>query len=223
MTRNSSARATQKSGPRALEGPQKPRSPQGGKEGVEGKPRRRRFSEPETRAGGGSGQTPGLRPGRAEEPPAAPDCAPAPGSRTSAGRAAPTLGGPCRSRLQGPGRVQRVRSPVTWWPGPRSDLRAENSAARHPGIRSFGGLGAARCGVPVGFETASSRCRRWPEGAELGSQLGPSAVRTPPPLRTRNKTAPRASTATPHPSSLNPNSRPSPYVEGVGFLFGSKI
>lgn len=51
MTRNSSVPATQKSGPRALEGAQKPRSPQGGREGAEGKPLRRRFSEPETRAG----------------------------------------------------------------------------------------------------------------------------------------------------------------------------
>lgn len=188
MTRDSSAPATQKSSPRALEGPQKPRSLQGGRQGADGKPLRRRFCEAEPRAGGGSGQTPGLRPGRAEEPPAAPECAPAPGSRTSASRAAPPLGGPCRSRLRGPGRAQRARSRVTWWPGPRSDLRAENSAARRPGLLSFEGLRAARRGVPVGFETASSRCSRGPEGAELGSQLGPSAVRTAPPLRTRNKT-----------------------------------
>lgn len=190
MTRNSSVPATQKSGPRAPEGPQKPRSPQGGREGAEGKPLRRRFSEPETRAGGARPRrrvcAPGAR--RSRPQPGAPGCAAAPGSRTSAGRAALTLGGSCRSRLQGPGRVQRVRSPVTWWPGPRSDLRAENSPARRPVIRSFGGLGAARRAVPMGFETASSRCRRWPEGAELGSQLGPSAVRMPPPLRTRNKT-----------------------------------
>lgn len=149
MTRHSAAPATQKSCPRALEGPQKPRSLQGGREGAGGKALGRRFSEPETRAGGGSGQTPGLRPGRAEEPPGAPDCAPALGSRTSAGRAALTLGGPCRSRLQGPGLTQWVRSPVTWWPGPRSDLRAENSAARRPRILSFGGLGAAGRGVAV--------------------------------------------------------------------------
>lgn len=71
MTRNSSVPATQKSGPRAREGAQKPRSPQGGREGAEGKPLRRCFSEPETRGGRCSAQTPGLRPGRAEEPPAA--------------------------------------------------------------------------------------------------------------------------------------------------------
>lgn len=152
MTRNSSVPATQKSGPRAPEGPQKPRSPQGGREGAEGKPLRRRFSEPETRAGGARPRrgvcAPGAR--RSRPQPGAPGCAAALGSRTSAGRAALTLGGSCRSRLQGPGRVQRVRSPVTWWPGPRSDLRAENSAARRPGIRSFGGLGCPARG-PCGL------------------------------------------------------------------------
>lgn len=152
MTRNSSVPATQKSGPRALEGLQKPRSPQGGREGAEGKPLRRRFSEPETRAGGARPRrgvcAPGAR--RSRPQPGAPGCAAALGSRTSAGRAALTLGGSCRSRLQGPGRVQRVRSPVTWWPGPRSDLRAENSAARRPGIRSFGGLGCPARG-PYGL------------------------------------------------------------------------
>lgn len=148
---------TQKSCPHTLQGPQSHSSLQNGR-GAGGKPQSRRLSELEPGAGGGL--RPDARPAlwRAGEPTEAPDSQSSP---------EPWRRGPERprvaQRLPSAGRValvsrerggpSGVRSRVTWWPGPRSALPAENWAAwcsetQLRGTRSYPVRGPCGLGSP---------------------------------------------------------------------------
>lgn len=113
------APATRERGPRAPEGPRTTVLP-GGETRRKGSRKAAAYLNMK-RAGGGRrarARRPASAPGaqRSRQEPPSPGNGPrsGAGARTPADRAALTLGGPCRSRLQEPGREQRVRSRVTW-------------------------------------------------------------------------------------------------------------
>lgn len=127
----------------------------------------------------GSGQTPGLRSGARrsqQEPDSQPS--PVPWRRDpERPRVAQRLPSTAHVALVSwaRGGPSGVRSRVTWWPGPRSALLAENSAARYLETQLRGTRGCpvrGPCGLrsprPFTGATTSPGCRRWPEGAELG-------------------------------------------------------